>query len=562
MLFLPEFSADRIRPAFVLKRMYPMSLLSALAKGHFSELTSFFSLHYLLFFFPAALLGYAAAPKSWKKYVLLLISLGFFFLISGVLVVFLLLTILSIWGFGLWLARIHQERDAAVKAAERSARKAIKHIYLIRSRMVLGLAAVFHIGTLLVLKYSGFFMENVNVLLGLQLPVPEFALPIGISFFTLQAFSYMFDVYRGAVEADRNIFRLALFVSFFPQIVEGPICRYTQTAQALWEVKPIAYDNLTLGLQRILYGMMKKLVVADRLNAFIEAVFTGYADLEGGIIAIAAVCYTIQLYMDFSGAMDAVTGTAQIFGVVMPENFRQPFFSKTVSEFWTRWHISLGAWFKDYIFYPVTMSKPINQLTGAARKHFGRYYGTLSGACVAFFCVWSCNGLWHGASWSYIFFGMYHFFMIMMGKLTDPASKWLRGKLHIQPENKLFQCFQILRTCVFVVIGELFFRAEGLRAGMTMFRQMVTDFRFSTLNVELLDSLSIDPQDLLIVGVTLVIVFAVSLLKERGVAIRRSLMERPTALRWALLYALLFYILIFGAYGKGYVPVNPMYANF
>ena len=539
-----------------------MALLSALMKGHFSELTSFFSLHYLMFFFPASLLIYAAAPKSWKKYVLLLLSLGFFFLISGGLILFLLLTIVSIWGFGLWLARIHEQRDTAVKAAERAQRKAIKHIYLIRSRLVLGLAALFHIGTLLVLKYSGFFMENVNVLLGLQLPVPDFALPIGISFFTLQAFSYLFDVYRGSVKADRNICRLGLFVSFFPQIVEGPICRYEQTADALWNVKPITYDNLTLGLQRILYGMMKKLVVADRLNAFIEAVFDGYGELQGGIIAIAALCYTIQLYMDFSGAMDAVTGTAQIFGVTMPENFRQPFFSKTVSEFWTRWHISLGAWFKDYIFYPVTMSKPVNRLSGAARKRVGKYYGTLAGACIAFFCVWSCNGLWHGASWSYIFFGMYHFGMIMMGKLTDPLSKKLRDFLKIQPENKPFQVFQILRTCIFVVIGELFFRAESLRDGMAMFGKMVTDFHLDSLSVELLDSLGIDPMDLLIVGVTVLIVFTVSVLKERGVSIRQSLKEKPTALRWALLYALIFYILIFGAYGKGYIPVNPMYANF
>lgn len=216
-----------------------MNLLSLLAAGHFSELTSFFSMHYLLFFFPAALLFCGATPGKWKKYALLLTSMGFFVLVSGALVVYLLVSILSMWGFGLWLSHIHQQRDAAVKAVERPQRKAVKHTYLIRSRLVLGLAALVHIGALLVLKYSGFFMENVNALLGLSLPVPAFALPIGISFFTLQAFSYLFDVYRGTIGADRNIFRLALFLSFFPQIVEGPICRYSQTAQALWEFRSI-----------------------------------------------------------------------------------------------------------------------------------------------------------------------------------------------------------------------------------------------------------------------------------------------------------------------------------
>jgi len=539
-----------------------MALFSLLAKGHFSELTSFFSLHYLMFFLPGSLIFYQLTPARWKKYALLAVSLGFFFLVSGVLVLWLVLTVLSIWVFGLWLDRIRREKDAAVKAAERPARKAIKQAYLVKSRYVLGLAAVFHIGALLVLKYSGFFMENVNALFAASFPVPAFALPIGISFFTLQAFSYLFDVYRGTQEADRNILRLALFVSFFPQIVEGPICRYHQTAQQLWGVKSITRENLTLGLQRFLYGMMKKLVVADRLNAFVESVFSGYAELQGGIIAIGAVCYTVQLYMDFSGAMDAVTGVGQIFGVVMPENFRQPFFSRTVSEFWTRWHISLGGWFKDYIFYPVSMSKPVNRLVGSVKKRFGHYAATVLSAGIAFFCVWFCNGAWHGASWSYIFFGMYHFALIFLGRATAPCSKWCLEKLRISPESKPFRLFQTLRTCVLVVIGELFFRAEGLKAGMAMFGRMVTDFRFDSLNISLLDSLGIDPMDFVITFVTLGIVWLISLLKERGCSIRRSLLDRPTALRWAIVYALMFYILIFGAYGKGYIPVNPMYANF
>jgi len=539
-----------------------MQLFSLLAQGHFSELTSFFSLHYLLFFFPAALAGYLLTPGKWKKHVLLLLSLGFFFLISGALIAHLLLTILSIWIFGLWLDRIHREKAAAVKAAEKADRKAIKQAYLTRSRFVLGLAALLHIGSLLVLKYSGFFMENVNALSGLTLPVPAFVLPIGISFYTLQAFSYLFDVYRGTQEADRNLFRLALFVSFFPQIVEGPICRYHQTAQKLWEVKSVTWENFTQGLQRILYGMMKKLVVADRLNAFIEAVFTDYHQIEGGIIALAALCYTIQLYMDFSGAMDAVCGTAQIFGVSMPENFRRPFFSKTVSEFWTRWHISLGGWFKDYIFYPVSVSKPVKNAMSAVKKRFGAHAASLMAGGIALFCVWSCNGLWHGAAWSYIFFGMYHFVLIFTGSLTANLSKKVQTSLHIPVKHPLYQGFQILRTCILVVIGELFFRAEGLKAGLAMFRKMVTDFRFSTLNAELLKSMQIDAADFFIVGVTVAIVFTVSLLQERGINIRKTLATKPTPLRWAVLYALLFYIILFGAYGKGYLPVNPMYANF
>ncbi len=528
----------------------------------FGKLTSFFSGQYLAFFLPAVLLFYALMPKSGRKYALLASSLGFFFLISRRFILYLLATICSVWLFGQWLGKLQELRDAEVKAAEKVQRKQLKRLWLIRSRWVLGLAAVFHIGLLLVLKYSGFFLENVNVLLGTQIPVPSFVLPIGISFFSLQAVSYLFDVYRGMIPADKNIARLALFLSFFPQIVEGPICRYGQTADQLWEPGPITMDNLTLGLQRIGYGLMKKLVVADRLNAFIDGVFSDHQAYQGGIIAIAAVCYTIQLYMDFSGAMDAVTGTAQIFGITMPENFQRPFFSRNISEFWSRWHISLGTWFKDYIFYPVSTSKPMKNLTSAARKKIGNHFGPLLAGGIALLSVWFSNGLWHGAAWSYIFFGMYHFVLILLGSIVAPWAKQFRQTCRITPENKAFQGFQILRTCILVVIGELFFRADGLGIGLSMFWKMVTDFRFSSLNAELLKTLSIDGKDFAIVGVTLLIVLAVSLLKERGMNIRETLRKQPAALRWAVFYGLIFYILIFGAYGVGYIPVNPMYANF
>ena len=514
-------------------------------------MTSYCSFPYLFLFLPAVIAVYQLMPEKKRPYVLLAASYLFFWLISGKYIAWLLVSIVSVWGCGLWLGRILEQRDAAVKAAEKPQRKAIKQQYLRYTRLVLALAALGNLGILLVLKYSGFFVQNVNAVFGLRLSIPAFVMPIGISFYTLQAISYLFDVYQGTVKADRNLMRVALFLSFFPQIVEGPICRYGQTADQLWNAGQIRYDNLTLGLQRTLFGLMKKLVVADR-----------YWEFQGGVIAIAAVCYTIQLYMDFSGSMDAVTGTAQIFGITMPENFKRPFFSRTISEFWTRWHITLGTWFKDYIFYPVSMSKPMKKLTGAARKKLGNHFGPLAAGGIALFCVWFCNGVWHGAAWSFIFFGMYHFVLILGGSLIAPAVKKVNEKLHLSPESRFYCLFQVLRTCVLVVIGELFFRADGLRAGMYMFGRMVTDFRFSSLNAAMLKELSIDGADFLIVGVTVLIVFVVSLLNEKGICVRESLQKKPTPVRWAVLYALILFVIIFGAYGVGYVPVDPMYANF
>jgi predicted membrane protein involved in D-alanine export len=353
-----------------------------------------------------------------------------------------------------------------------------------------------------------------------------------------------------------------LFMSFFPQIVEGPICRYGQTANQLWNVKQIEFENLKLGAVRILFGLMKKLVIADRLNPMIKQIFSHYDDYQGGIIALGAIAYTIQLYCDFSGTMDAVMGVAQIFGITMPENFERPFFSKSISEFWKRWHITLGTWFKDYIFYPVTMSKPMKNLTSSARKKLGNHFGPLLAGSIALFCVWFCNGLWHGSAWGYIFFGMYHFVLILSGNIIAPAVTAFNKKLHINSECFAYRVFQIVRTGILVVIGEMFFRAERLTTGLSMFGKMVTDFSFSSLNYELMKKLKIDMHDVMIVLIALAFIFVISVLNEKGICVRGAIAKRNVVIRWAAVYALIMFIIIFGAYGKGYVAVDPIYANF
>ncbi len=520
-----------------------------------------------MIFFPVSLILYSVVPRKAKKYFLLIASIIFYWLISGNLVIYLFLSILSIHYFGLWLDRINTQKSAAVKACERENRKEIKKQYVSKSRRVLFLAALIHIGVLLVLKYSPFFAGNINSVFGFfglsfRFEIPSYLQPIGISFFSLQAFSYVFDVYRGTTKADENVFRLGLFMSFFPQIVEGPICRYEQTAMKLWNVERIKYENLVLGLERFAYGLFKKIVIADRLNAPVKEMFKNYNDYPGGTVIIAAVFYTIQLYADFSGAMDAVMGAAQIFGVEMPENFRRPFFSKTISEFWQRWHITLGAWFRDYIFYPVTMSKPMKKLTSSARKKLGNHFGPLLAGSIALFCVWLCNGLWHGAGWTYIFFGMYHFVLILFGSMVAPLVAAVNKKLHINPEWFGYRVIQIIRTTCFVVIGELFFRAETLSDGFGMVKKAVTDFTFPTVSEFLGSTFKINYGGIALLGVALLFVFIISLLNEKGVNVRESLQKKNVVLRIILLYIMVMFILVFGAYGPDYIPVDPIYANF
>lgn len=544
-----------------------MSLSSLLCAGKAASLTSYFSVAYLGILLPIAVIIYSILPQRFRRYFLLVLSYVFFWLISGNLLIFLLLSTLSIHYVGIWLDALIRQRDERVKEVSKEERKALKGQYLKKQRLVVFLAVVINLGILLVLKYTAFFTTNINSLLEVMnipvvLEIPEFIMPIGISFYTMQAISYVMDVYHGVIKAEYNLGKLALYMNFFPQIVEGPICRYSETADKLWNVEKIKFDNLKFGLQRILYGLMKKLVIVDRLNPLIKEIFTNYDKYEGGVILIGAVCYTCQLYMDFSGSMDAVMGTAQIFGITMPENFKQPFFSRSISEFWKRWHITLGAWFKDYIFYPVTMSKPMKNITSAARKKIGNHFGPLIAGAIALFCVWISNGLWHGSAWSYIFFGMYHFVLILGGNIIEPYVKKLNKLLHINTEFFAYRAFQMIRTGFLVVIGELFFRANGLRAGLTMFKRMITDFSFKTVSEELVLKLGIDMYDVIIVMITVAIVFVISVLREKGISVRKGIDKRNIVIRWAILYALIIFIVICGAYGRGYIPIDPMYANF
>lgn len=522
---------------------------------------------FLGIFLPLTIILYNVIPQKHRWKVLLVSSYIFFWSISGKLIIYLLLTTLSMHYFGLWLSSVQEERDKTLKEAEKEEKKKIKLDYLKKQRKILLFAAFLQIGTLVVLKYSAFLGKNINELFGLfnlgfKLKVPKFFMPIGISFYTFQAMSYIIDVYRGTIKADKNLGRLSLFISFFPQIMEGPICRYSETANNLWECKKTSFKSLTFGLQRMGFGLVKQLVVANRLNIFVMNVFNCYSSYSGGIIAVAMVLYTVQLYMDFSGTMDIVIGVAEIFGVKLPENFRQPFFSKSISEFWTRWHITLGAWFRDYIFYPLSLSDKLKRLTKFGREKLGNYYGPLLASTIALFCVWLSNGIWHGAAWSFIFFGMYHFSLILLGKLVEPLVKKVNTKLHINSENFVYKFFQIVRTTILVFIGELFFRANSLKAGFEMFGKMITGFSLALNKDGNLFSIGLDKQDFFIVLFILLIVLIVGILREKGISIREELSKKHIALRWLVYYSLILAIVVFGAYGAGYIPVDPMYAEF
>lgn len=301
-------------------------------------------------FVAVTVLIYFLVPKRGQWIVLLAASYIFFFVNSEWLFLVLLLTTAVTWLTGRWVAAVNGKgkqllRDGGDMSREK--KKAVRARTKKKARTVMLLGISVDLGLLLFLKYYNFFAENINSLLALavdwRFPSLGLLLPVGISYYTLQAMAYIMDIYRNKYEPDKNFFQFMLFMSYFPQIVQGPIARYNQLAHQLYEPHDFDYTRMTRGVQLAMWGLLKKLIIADRIAVPVGMIFGSSAKYSGMIVFLAAAGYSIQIYTDFSGGMDIARGISQIFGLELELNFNQPFFSRSVEEFWRRWHITLGG---------------------------------------------------------------------------------------------------------------------------------------------------------------------------------------------------------------------------
>ena len=521
---------------------------------------------YLLLFLPAVLLAYQITPQKKRWLLLLGASWIFFWSVSGKLLIFLIGTILFTHYIGLGLETL-KSRCRLEAGKPENDRKQIQALFKKRQRLVLAAGIFGLLAVLGYLKYYNFFAQNVNLLLEKAgrpalLTAKNLVLPLGISFYTLRAVGYMADVYWERTSAFVHPGKLALCLSFFPQLMEGPISSYSQTAEDIWKGSPIRSENLAAGAWRILWGLFKKVLIADRLNVLVKAVFDQYESYGGVVVAAAAVAYTVQLYMEFSGAMDMIIGSGRMFGVSLPENFRQPFAAGSAAEFWRRWHITLGTWLKTYVFYPVSTSRIVKKWNRFGKNHAGKYVTKLGVTAICLFPVWLLNGLWHGPRWSYIFYGMYYFIILLCGEALAPVRERILKKWNISEQTVWWAVPQRLKTWVIIVVGELFFRANGLKSGLHMFVSIFTDFRPEKLWDSTLLNLGLDPGDYLVILLGCAVVGIVGVVKEHNLWKEENTKRFCAPIRWAACYGLLLAVIIFGAYGIGYQQVDLIYAGF
>lgn len=505
---------------------------------------------YFLCFFAVILVLYYSIPAKLQWGLLLMCSVAYYLLSgNGMLILYPVVSVTACYA-GIRLL------TAAPEKAQR------------RRRWILTATILVNVGILAVLKYVNFgiyTIDGIAKLLGSSETLIEsvdFLVPLGVSFYTFSLLGYVIDVYYGIAEPQKNYLRLMLYGMYFPAVISGPILKYREHGEQFFVPHRFDYRQVTRGLQRMLWGFFKKLVIAERLGTLVDTVYGGYTQYPGAYIWFATVCYAFQLYTDFSGCMDIVLGMSESLGILLPENFQTPFFAKSVAEYWRRWHITLGVWMKEYVFYPVMRTAFFTNLNRSWKGKFGKKKGKQYATFAAMFLLWLTVGIWHGGDWKFVIgSGLLHWVYIVSEELLAPVCGRFMEKCGIRAEGRAVSLLRIFRTFLLVCIGDLFFRAASVGDAFAMLGRAVTVWNPSILWNGALFGLGLDWIEVAITGLSLLLLFMVSLHQQKG-SVRDKIGGWALPVRWVIWYALLFAVILLGCYGPGYSAGEFIYQGF
>lgn len=395
-----------------------------------------------------------------------------------------------------------------------------------RSRPLLFLGIVLTALPLVLIKTDGMLGGPIERLAGFS-----WIVPLGLSFYTLQMVAYLVDIYKGSTQAQRNPFKFALFASFFPQIIQGPIPRYGALSKELYEAKDFDLDNIIFGMQLIVWGFFLKYMIADKAAIAVNTVFDSYREYSGGYVLLAGVLYSIQLYTDFLSCTTLAQGVSQMLGIKLSDNFFHPYFAVSIKDFWRRWHMSLSSWLRDYIYIP---------LGGSRRGETRKYLNIL--------ITFAVSGLWHGNSFKFIFWGLLH-------AVYQIAERGL-------DRFRLPKLIRQIITFILAMLAWIIFRADTLGASLSMIKSMVTGFNPVVFTDGSIFELGLDEKEFAVLILSVIVLFAVSLCQEKGIAVRKYISEKNIAVRWSVYLLAIWTIWIFGTYGFGFDASEFIYGGF
>lgn len=497
----------------------------------------FNSLHFLLFF-PIVVGIYFIIPGKIRWGWLLAASYYYYMSWNAKYALLLGASTVITWLSGLLINRCN-EKENNEKRRE------------ILKKLLVAVSFLTNLAILFVFKYFHFGLNALNKLLSLLHITTirssfSVLLPVGISFYILQALSYTMDVYRGKVRVERNLLKYALFVSFFPQLVAGPIERSQDLLPQILVPHSFDFDRVKRGLWLMLWGYFQKLVIADRLAIYVNTVYGAPSHyLNGGIINLTAlVFFAFQTYADFAGYSNLAQGAAEVLGFRLTTNFVRPFFSINITEFWTRWHVSLSRWFVNYLYIPL----------GGNRVGKLRFYCNLM-------IVFLASGLWHGANWTFLVWGGLNGMISITERLLTPLWRKLRAFLGFNDRSGLMKCLQSLYVIFMFGFVQVFFRSETISQAFDFLKGMLRFNPYDLFNGKLLEY-GMDRANFVITAGSLLVLFAVSWIQRDGRSLRSKIEAQPLVLRWGLIFSALAAVLFFGIYGPGFDASQFIYFQF
>ena len=513
-----------------------------------------------LVFVAAVILVFYLTPKKARWIVLLAASTGFYLFSGWQGFVYLLAVAFITWLGGWRISRLQRLADRAKEEGNPALAFHLKR----RARRWLICCLLLVLGAMAFINYAAVGRWAVNALLtalGDSHLIGEFnvLVPLGLSYFTFQSVGCLIDVYWRKTDAQPNFLKHLLFVSFFPQILQGPISTHNQLAPQLLAPKAFHPQRFTMGFQLMLWGYFKKMVLADRLAVVTLAVTEGSAQ-PGWLILLGVVLYTVRLYGDFSGGMDVVRGVALMLGVDLAENFRRPFFSTSVAEYWRRWHISLGAWFRNYVLYPLSTSRFGSLLARVGKRILGKKAGRMLPGAVSTFVIFLLIGIWHTANWNALVFGAYFGLLMSVSMLLEPLFKSLRRKLRITDRTWWWRLLGWIRTMLLVLLAQYFAFTAGPAQGISLLAGTFIAWDFNAFAQTMTGLMSWLEWG--IAGAAALVVLLVDILRECGIDVNGRLAKGFFLIRWVVLIALILAILIFGCYGEDFDGAAFLYTNF
>lgn len=490
-----------------------------------------------LIFLPIVLVIYYIIPMKYKHIWLLISSYYFYMCWNAKYVLLIFVSTVITYLSGILIDKVEKTWSDVDKLGK-------------YKKLILAISFVSNLGILFYFKYINFTLDIVTRILSkvnisINVPVFDVILPVGISFYTFQALSYSVDVYRGKVAPEHDFFRYALFVSFFPQLVAGPIERSKNLLTQLREPRKFDFGYAFDGILLMLWGFFLKIVLADRIAIFVDTVYGDCEHYQGIYLIVATVLFAVQIYCDFSGYSSIAMGTAKLLGIELMDNFNAPYLSTSVADFWRRWHISLTSWFKDYLYIPLGGSKK-----GSLRKYFNKMI------------VFMLSGLWHGAQLTFVVWGAINGLYQVIGEILMPIRKKVSDIIGINRNSEGFYALSALATFALVDFTWIFFRADSLGRAIYIIKSILNTENIWTLFDGSLYNCGLDEKNFRLMVIAVIILLIADILKRKGIRVREIILRQDGYIKCLVVSFSILLIMVFGKYGPAYNAVNFIYFQF